>query len=338
MFDHARFQERFQRLWPTDWHDVTVLAAISGGADSVALLRALANAGDRRPSRLIVAHFNHALRAEAADDENFVRELAARLGFPFVVGHGRPPLGAAAVEETARRARYDFLRAAAADVGARYVVTAHTADDQAETVLHRMVRGTGMRGLSGMRRARPLCAGVTLLRPLLTVRRAELLDYLRSLDQPYRDDATNLDCRFTRNRLRHKLLPQLAEEYNPHVVEALLRLSRLAAEAQALVEERVSGLLRHVRFDACSISLAISPLAAEPRYVVRELLAAAWRRQGWPEQSMGFDEWESLADTFFSAEAPAGKPGILPGGIEVSRLGDTILLEAVADYSSHGGE
>lgn len=324
MSDH----ERFHQFWPTDWHDVTVLAAVSGGADSVALLRALAAAGQRRPGRLVVAHFNHALRAEAAADENFVQRLAARLDLQCLVGQGRPHVTATGVEETARRDRYNFLRAAAADVGARYVVTAHTADDQAETVLQRILRGTGISGLAGMRRARPLCAGVTLIRPLLAVRRAELLDYLHALDQPFREDATNLDRRFTRNRLRHALLPQLANEYNPNVSEALLRLSQLAAEAQAIVDERISGLLRHVRFETRRVSIAISPLAEEPRYVIRELLLAAWRRQGWPEQAMGFDEWDAVAGFLLSPESRSGPLDMLPGGIMVSRHGGSVVLEA----------
>lgn len=330
MTDRQQFHERFRQLWPTDWHDVTVLAAVSGGADSVALLRALDAAGQRRPGRLVVAHFNHGLRAEAAEDETFVQGLSARLNVQCVVGRGQPPRAAAGLEEAARHARYNFLRTAAADVGARYVVTAHTADDQVETVLQRILRGTGISGLAGMRRARRLCAGITLIRPFLPVRRAELLAYLHSLGQLFREDATNLDRRFTRNRLRHELLPRLAEQYNPSVVEALLRLSQLAAEAQTLIDERVSGLLRHVRFEQHRISFAVSPVAEEPRYVIRELLLAAWRRQGWPEQSMGFYEWDVLAGSLLSADVPSGALAMLPGGVKVSRRDDSIVLEAAA--------
>lgn len=330
MPDSEQFHARFSRLWPTDWHDVTVLAAISGGADSAALLRALASAGERRPGRLVVGHFNHGLRTEAAHDEFFVQDLSARLDLQCVVGRGQPPLAAAGIEEAARQARYNFLRMTAAEVGARYVVTAHTADDQAETVLQRILRGTGISGLAGIRRARPLSAGITLIRPFLEVRRTELLAYLQSLGQPFREDATNFDRRFTRNRLRHSLLPQLAEQYNPNVVDALLRLSQLAADAQALVDERVTGLLRHVRFETQRISFAVSPLADQPRYVIRELLLAAWRRQGWPEQSMGFDQWNSLADCLLSTNVRCGKLDILPGGITVMRREDSITLEAVS--------
>jgi tRNA(Ile)-lysidine synthase len=328
------FEARLHRLWPGDWHDVTVLAAVSGGADSVALLRALDLATINRPGRLVVAHFNHRLRNEADDDELFVHELAERLNVQCIVGRSEPQTAAGGIEEAARQARYEFLRATAAEAGARYVVTAHTADDQAETVLHRIVRGTGIAGLAGMRRARPLCPGVTLIRPLLCVRRSELLVYLQTLAQPFREDTTNAERRFTRNRLRHELLPHLAREYNPNVVEALLRLSRLAGETQSIVDERVAELVRDVRFESNRVSFEIARFAAEPHYLIRELLVLAWRRQGWPEQAMGFDEWELLADLILSRDTKPGMLRLLPGGVAVARRGDTFVLERTKGSTS----
>jgi tRNA(Ile)-lysidine synthase len=164
------------QAWPPDcWCDVTTLVAVSGGPDSVALLRAMVAV--RRPGagRLIVAHFNHGLRGQQSDDEeHFVRELSARLGLACDVGRAAPAAdsGGWTSEESARRTRYAFLRDVAAQRGARYVATGHTADDQAETVLHRILRGTGIGGLSGIRRHRQLLHGVSLVRPLLAVRRS----------------------------------------------------------------------------------------------------------------------------------------------------------------------
>ncbi len=172
-------------------------------------------------------------------------ELCRQLGLHCEVGHAAAPLAdvaGATLEEAARDARYEFLRQAAERLGARYVVTAHTADDQAETVLHRVIRGSGIAGLCGIGRTRPLGPAVTVIRPLLGVRRSELLAYLEELEQPYRDDSSNADRQFTRNRIRHELLPRLAADFNPGVVDALLRLATLAGEVQAVVDARVDAL------------------------------------------------------------------------------------------------
>src|SRR3989304_4412 len=167
------FETRLAGLWPPEeCREVTVLVAVSGGADSVAWLRALVALKTAGAGRLCVAHFNHYLRAEAEEDEQFVHALCKRFGLPCETGGkdvGQLVLPASeGIEETARRVRYAFLNETAGRLGARFVVTAHTADDQAETILHRIVRGTGIIGLSGMARARPL-GPATLLRPLLGV-------------------------------------------------------------------------------------------------------------------------------------------------------------------------
>jgi tRNA(Ile)-lysidine synthase len=297
---------------PIAWQDVTVLVAVSGGADSVALLLAMSALKTAGEGRLVAAHLNHQLRLEeSAADERFVVELCGRLRVPCEVGHAQ--IAAAAremgdgLEAAARRARYEFLEQAAGRAGARYVVTAHTADDQAETIVHRVVRGTGLRGLAGMARARPL-GPVTLIRPLLGVRRTEILAYLNDRQQPFRRDSSNLDLRFTRNRIRHDLLPCLAAEFNPGIVDALLRLGSLAGEAQAVLDGLVAGLAeRCVRQDGSeTVRIDVAPLRNQHRYVIRELLMAAWRRQGWSMQAMGWAEWELLAEMTVGAGMDRG--------------------------------
>src|SRR5262245_32292513 len=200
--------------WPPEaWRDVTILVAVSGGADSVALLHALAQLRTAGEGRLIVAHFNHRLRgAESDGDQAFVEELAARLGLAVVIGRrdgGTDERPDAADEESLRESRYAFLRLESGVHGARYVATAHTADDQVETVLLNILRGTGLAGLAGIPRVRPLAEATTLIRPLLGVSRGEILGYLASLDQPFREDASNRNLEYTRNRVRHELLPLL---------------------------------------------------------------------------------------------------------------------------------
>ncbi len=288
------------RAWPPQaWQDVTLVLAVSGGPDSVAMLRAMAALKTGGAGRLVAVHVNHALRAEAAADERFVGRLCERLAVPCRVLHVEPdrivPCGDG-LEASARTVRYDLLQKEAERLGARYVVAAHTADDQAETILHRIVRGTGIAGLSGMLRARPLGPAVSLIRPLLTFRRAELIGYLHAIDQPYCHDASNDDRRFTRNRIRHELLPELAAKYNPGVVQALLRLGSLAGEVQGVVDALIEELVERgaVEWAGGGVRFSVGRLAGEPRYLVRELIISAWRRRGWPMQAMGHQQWDRL--------------------------------------------
>jgi tRNA(Ile)-lysidine synthase len=336
------FEQKLAASWsPAAWQDVTVLAAVSGGADSVALLRALAALKSGGEGVLAAVHVNHQLRAdEAAADEDFVVELCRSLAVPCEVGRvevGRTRSSGEGLEAAARKARYAFLQQAASRFGARYVVTAHTADDQAETILHRILRGTGMRGLAGMARARRL-GPATLIRPLLGIRRRELLAYLDDVGQPFRHDSTNRDARFTRNRIRHQLLPLLAGQFNAEIVEALLRLGTLAGEAQAVIDRQVDDLaavcIRSARENSVVIDAAA--LAAQPRYVVRELLAAVWRRQGWPQQAMGFREWELLADVVLAGAVDASDSPhkrTLPGNVQAERDRTELRLTRPNDVS-----
>ena len=239
------FETCLAASWPPqDWKDVTVLVAVSGGGDSTALLRGLAAIRLTGDGRLIAAHVNHKLRGESSDaDQAFVGKLCRTLGVQCEVATvaidaaGRQGQG---IEAAARRARYAAMEEMAGRLGARFVVTAHTADDQAETILHRILRGTGVRGLAGMSRARRL-GPATLLRPLLGTSRAEVTAYLNDFAQPYCTDSSNCDLRFTRNRIRRELLPLLAARYNRSITAALLRLGDLAAQSQGLIDEIVKS-------------------------------------------------------------------------------------------------
>ena len=313
-------EAKLAETWPPSaWADVTVLVAVSGGGDSVALLRAMAALKTGGEGRLCAAHLNHRLRPDAEEDEQFVVDLCGRLDVTCEVGRveaGRLAAAGDGIEAAARTARYRFLEQTAERLGARFVATAHTADDQAETILHRIVRGTGIRGLSGMSRARPLGHAV-LIRPLLAIRRAELTGYLDALHQPYRHDASNADPRYTRNRIRHQLLPRLQQHFNAEAVESLLRLGTLAGEAQAVIDELVDQW-----FDRCvavdgpnDVRIALGSLAARPRYLVRELLMAVWRRAGWPMQSMGMLKWDELCELATSTTAASKR--VFPGGVTV---------------------
>jgi tRNA(Ile)-lysidine synthase len=203
-----------------------VLVAVSGGPDSMALLHALWEVRERLGIALEVVGVDHGLRAEARAELDLVEARAAELGLPFhslaadVAAHRRA--GGVSLQDAARRARLGALAALANERGAARVALGHQADDQAETILYRIVRGTGLRGLRGIpyRRA-------PFVRPLLDVRRAEILRYLRRRSIPFVEDPSNADPRFARARIRHRILPLLAQE-NPRVAEALLALAESA--------------------------------------------------------------------------------------------------------------
>jgi|CXWL01.1.fsa_nt_gi tRNA(Ile)-lysidine synthase len=324
------FEQRLAEAWPgSDWRRVPVVIAVSGGADSVALLRGLVSLAGDAKSRLIVGHFNHGLRVSAGNDEEFVVELSARLGVRCAVGRPVQDLkhvAGGSLEEAARDARYEFLTATAKQVGARYLVTAHTADDQAETILLRFVRGTGLAGLAGIPRMREIAPGITLVRPLLAQRRGDVVAYLSQLGQSYCDDESNADLRFTRNRLRHELLPHLAT-YNPQVVESLQRLGQLAAEAtEYLVAQAEQLLNRYGEFRASEFELDCRPLRDESPLLVRELLRGLWRRQDWPEQDMSFEKWEELRRLIQAPSIEDSQRLNLPGDLLVTRCGERLSV------------
>jgi tRNA(Ile)-lysidine synthase len=315
-----------------DVHDRPAVVAVSGGPDSVALLRALAGLhADGVVGNLIVAHLNHGLRGPESDgDESFVRELCARLGLAWRgaqtdLNDRAPGLG---LEGAARQARYDWLAEVAAADGAGWVATGHTANDQAETVLHRLLRGAGLRGLAGIPARRELRPGVVLVRPLLEVRRAEVLAYLEALGQDWREDRSNLDRRFMRNRIRHELLPLLAEQYNPNVVGVLCHVARQADEARRGQEEEAAGLLKRAERPRAGALLVFDGacLAAAPRRLVRELFRLVWRREGWPLDAMGFREWERAAAVALGERSAVD----LPGPVRVRRRGPVVQVGVAA--------
>ena len=210
--------------------------AVSGGADSVALLRILLDLNKKLGVVLFVAHFNHQLRGEESDaDERFVAELARHHDLPYFAGRGDVRAAAAinqrCLEHEARFLRYNWLIDLASDQDLTTIATAHTADDQAETVLMKFLRGAGTRGLAGIHPVLVL-DDIPIVRPLLGTTRAEIERYLREIKQPWREDRSNLDTQHTRNRVRHELLPLLERDYNPK----LRRLLHGAAEI-ALGEE-----------------------------------------------------------------------------------------------------
>jgi tRNA(Ile)-lysidine synthase len=260
------------RGWPLDGG--RALVAASGGADSTALLLALGElleAGLLR-SELTAAHLDHGLRGErGAEDARWVERLARSHGFETVVGSAavgeRARAGRDNLEQAARRARYEFLAAVARDRGAGAVLVAHTLDDQAETILLRLLRGSGAEGLCGMQAERALEEGgeVVLRRPLLGwARRADTEGYCRERGVEFRSDEMNEDERFARVRVRRRLLP-LLESFNPRAAEALARAAELLREDASALELLASRLLEEAREEGRRAGDESSAEAEEPR-------------------------------------------------------------------------
>jgi tRNA(Ile)-lysidine synthase len=302
-----------------------VVVAVSGGADSVALTRALDAARVPRMSfPLVLAHLNHQLRGSDSDaDEEFVARLQVELS---ATGHGsvllrrtRRDIVAEAraeranLEALARRERYRWLAQTARECGIRYIATGHTANDRAETVLHHLLRGTGLRGLRGIAARRELEPGLTLIRPLLTATRSDILMYLRTLNQPYREDATNDDRRYTRNRLRHELLPLLAEQYNPAIVAVLNSLAQQADEIFHDEEDAALTLLSEAEMPRAGTLLIFHRphLLTAPRHRVREMFRLVWLREHWPLSGMDYAAWERVAGVVFGEQIAVDLPGRL---------------------------
>jgi tRNA(Ile)-lysidine synthase len=256
----------------------SLVVGLSGGADSVALADALARVAPGRALRVVAAHLDHGLRPDSSEDARFCAELACRLGIAFRTDRAVVRAGRRGVEDAAREARYAFLRRIAREEQALAVAVAHTRDDQAETLLLRLLRGSGSRGLAGMR---PRVGDV--IRPLLGVSRAQVLDYLAARGLAWREDPSNADPAFLRNRVRHELLPYLESRVNPGVRATLARTAALLADdADALGGEARRLLGSAARPDRDGLLLNREALGRAPRAVARLALRQALSETGGP--------------------------------------------------------
>lgn len=297
-----------------------VIVAVSGGADSVCLLHVLR---ELAPASIAgVAHFNHKWRAEASDeDERFVAALASRLALPFFRGETGPGAAPGNLEQEARRARLAFFAGIRVNAAAASIALGHTRDDQAETVLFRFLRGSGLAGLSGIP---PAPDGI--IRPLLDVTRAEVEEFLRSRNIPWREDASNLDLRFARNRIRHELLPQLARDWNPHIVDALAKTADLAHEEEAWWTSEIDRIasnescasdnagtqprpqaaldLGSLVLRSQAVELRVAALSALPRALARRLIRRAITLAKGDLRRIDFDHVESILTLQRSLRVP----------------------------------
>lgn len=288
------------------------VVAVSGGADSVALLRALGDSHD-----IVIAHLNHCLRGKESDaDADFVTQLCPNLPHRIEALDvaNLAKIDGDNLENTARRARYEFLTRVARETQASWIATGHTVDDQAETILHRLIRGSGLRGLRGIAAKRVLTPGIDLVRPMLTVSREAVIAYLQEIGQTWREDTTNRDPAFTRNRIRHEVLP-LLRTFNPAIAETLARTAAQADEAFDLIDDEIGILLQVAELPKAGKVVVLDPgaWAGKPDILVRELFYRIWEIEGWPRGDMSHEHWQRVADV----AQGRSKTWDLPGGIRI---------------------
>ena len=257
-----------------------MLVAVSGGADSVALLCVLHELAPRLGISLVVAHINHCIRGKSSDaDAGFARKLAARLDVPFVSKKVDVPelakRSGLSMEMAAREARYSFLVRTARKLKVDAIVTAHTANDQAETVLLKLARGAGMRGLAGIPREISH-SGIRVVRPLLDVSRKEIEKFLRERKQPWCEDQTNRDSSYLRNRVRHEVLPFLERKLNPDIRQALIRTADILGKEDEWLDKLTGEIFKECLLNPGKMlnipSLLHQPVAARRR-VLRHWLS-----------------------------------------------------------------
>ncbi len=318
-----------------------ICVGLSGGADSLALLLTLHAANtaprDSLGIGLSAIHIHHGLRGQEADaDQRFVEDLCTRLDIPLHLHHasvpGRVTQTRETIEEAARNLRYDFFSTLLANGQADAVLTAHTLDDQAETVLMKLLRGAWTEGLSAIHPVLTLPKG-KILRPFLATRRAGIESFLQSIGQPWRNDSTNTDTAFTRNRIRHELLPQL-RTFNPNLDQTLANLAELAREEESRWQTELSRLLPHLLLPGkpvrgggravstapgqSAVSIELDRLRILDPALRRRVLRAAARQLG---ARLSFDETSRLlALCGFSPYPAAGAPTVAP------RTGSTLHL------------
>ena len=296
------FSRRYEMVRPGD----RVICAVSGGADSMALLWAMYLLKEKLGITLEAAHFNHGLRgAESDRDARFVQDFCAGYGITLHLEAGAVHPGKKGLEAAAREARYTFLESLPGKIA-----TAHTADDNAETLLMHLVRGTGLKGLGGITPVRG-----RIIRPMLTVNRTEVLAFLEEYSIPYVSDSSNDTDDFLRNRLRHRVMPLLREE-NPRFAENLTQMALQLRQDEAVLESLDTQELP-----------AVSQLRTMPAARRSRALAAFLKRCGVKEPER---EHIALAESLVFSQKPSARASF-PGGITVCRDYDRLRLQDLAD-------
>ena len=324
MLEQAKALTREYAMLPPGGH---ILCAVSGGADSVCLLHWLRAQAAGGGFTLTAAHFDHRLRgAESRRDADFVRRLCEEWGMPCVAGAGDVAEEAgrrgAGLEETGRELRYAFLKRTAEAVGADLIATAHNADDNVETLLLHLIRGSGLQGLTGIRPRRD-----GLIRPLLTTTRAEILSYLEAFGLPHVEDSTNADAAYARNKLRREVIP-LLRAINPRLEEGLTAaMTRLRADNDYLTAQALAAARQAEPIQTGGLAIPAAQVGRRPDPIAVRVVSALLGRLGeYQFRSAHLDGVVALA----RSTDPSGSLD-LPHGLVARRVYGLLVLEPAAE-------
>jgi len=351
---------QIEECWPTPrWRDVGVVVGCSGGADSVTLVRALSQLRRSDPPPrgfLVVAHFNHRLRGEESDgDAVFAENLAAELNLTFELQEAgnrsdetRPlqpkedqdakaPKNSAAPEDdldsdeaSLRSERMKFLIRIAKQYGARYITLAHSADDNVETMLHHLLRGTGPAGLAGIGHPLAIDQDLVLTRPLIHSQRDVIRESLKEQGHPWREDQSNQDCRYRRNWIRNELIPMMESEF-PNARPAMQRAIELQRSWRNQIDSEASAWLAENLADGAMIRVRKD--ASAPTPILIAAMQQLWANNHWPRQAMNQGHWRRLAEMI---QGKLEKPCTLPAGILAAVNGEHIQIQpANPDFRHH---
>ncbi len=311
----------------------TVLVGLSGGADSVCLLATLVKLNESGlGAKLIVGHLDHSLRAESQSDCQFSRELAEGFGLEFISRRVDVKAFAAeagiGTEEAARQVRYEFFQSVAQDKGVDRVALGHHADDNVETILFRIIRGTHLRGLAGIPIRRSLgCGPAEIIRPLLDIRSDQIRQYLSRRCLEWREDETNTDSQYRRNFIRGELLPLLRDRLNPRVDEAVIRLGQSAGQAEDLAStlacSALAGATISDKTSPDKITLDAAKLASQHSLVRTHVIRTALERIGTPMQSVTSRRFSDIDELLTGASDSAITLG---GGFVVTRPDGLLVI------------
>jgi tRNA(Ile)-lysidine synthase len=304
-----------------------VVVAVSGGPDSVALLHLLNDLRGRLGFSIHVAHLDHMLRKESHKDAEFVRQLSRRLNLPITIRQINVSVLVKndSLEQTARRLRLEFLCSVARTVKTRCIALGHTKDDQAETILMRLIRGTGLYGLRGILPIREI-DGFIFIRPLIELTRADIERYLKKHKIKSRFDRTNVDMNFFRNRVRHKLIPLLEKSFNPKIKEALYNLSRVIQKDYDYLYRLSNQQFKRlqVKKHGNKIRIDLDKLKRQHPSIQRMLVRLAVEKLIGDTRRLTYKHWEELEDLIYHRQNKSIVD--LPRQIKVVKLNDGLII------------